>query len=290
MYRYKESETLLSEQALYLQGSGACFKVHYWGAVERLVSNPVHKHSFFEICYVLDGEGEYTDNGDEFLLRKGTHFCSRPNITHQIRTAEGLSIVYVAFELDESRSSDDMILKYRWLADHAQVLMQQEDLTPTALLWRALLLQNSEAVNLPAQAIPSLAHALLLSFLTLYGKSAQTSSVKHQKSNNLLNQAKMFIRDNLAQPLSLSLVAGYLNISGRHLSRLFSSGIHETFTSYVNRERLHYSVHLLLTTQYSLKEIADKSGFSSVHYYTSLFMKEKQLPPGKFRQKALMGY
>jgi len=286
MYLHKETQSMLNEIATVLQTSEACFKVHYWGINPQLFDNPVHKHSFFEVCYVLAGEGTYMDDGVEYQLRSGAHFCSRPGVAHQIRTQEGLYLFYVAFELDESLTQGPMREAFEALSEHATVCVQQEDHHPTALLWKSLMLQESSAGNLPAAAISTVAYSLVLSFLTLFGVQMNVGQVNMQRhnSNRLLQQAKLYIRDNLAGTIGLTDVARYLNVSERHLSRLFSAGIGETFTDFVRHERVRQATRLLLRTELPIKQIAEETGFSSVHYFTRVFMEDKKLPPGRFRE------
>ncbi|WP_152394160.1 AraC family transcriptional regulator [Paenibacillus guangzhouensis] len=286
MYLHKETQSMLNEIATVLQTSDACFKVHYWGINPQLFDNPVHKHSFFEVCYVLAGVGTYMDDGVEYQLRSGAHFCSRPGVTHQIRTQEGLYLLYVAFELDESLTQGPMREAYEALSEHATVFVQQDEHHPTALLWKSLMLQDGSTGNLPAAAIGTVAYSLILSFLTLFGVHTNVEKVNVQRtnSNRLLQQAKLYIRDNLAGTIGLTDVARYLNVSERHLSRLFSAGIGETFTDFVRHERVRQATRLLLRTELPIKQIAEETGFSSVHYFTRVFMEDKKLPPGRFRE------
>ncbi|TFE29448.1 AraC family transcriptional regulator [Cohnella luojiensis] len=284
MYLCKETQSMLNDQALLLSGAGAAFKVHYWGIVPRLYDNPVHRHSFFEICFVMDGEGEYTDHGIDYPLRKGTHFCSKPGVTHQIRSRNGLFLLYVAFDIDESLSQESIVEAFHALAEHGEVCVTGEDDCPSELLWKTLLLHENRTGNLPTPAVLSVAHALLLSFLNLFGNH-EPSAAARQDSTFLLRQAKLYIRDNLSEPLTLRDIAGYLNVSERHLSRLFSTGIHENFTNFVRDERIRKAAGLLASSDLSIKEISEATGFSSVHYFTRVFTQQKELPPGHFRRK-----
>lgn len=284
VYLCKETRSLLNEVATVIHGPSACFKIQYWGVDPCLFDNQPHKHSFFEICYVISGEGEYTEEGILYPLRAGTHFCSRPGIKHQIRTQKGLFILFVAFELDETQSEDTMRDAFQNLAEHAEVCLYDGDHHPTALLWKSLLIREGHG-SLPVAAVPTLAYTLLVSFLSLFGKETGKPIVHRKNTNILLQRAKLYIRDNLSQPLHLSDVAGYLNVSERHLSRLFSEGIHETYTDFIRSERIRQAAHLLLTSELSINEIAEVTGFSSVHYFTHTFKQEKKLPPGKFRKQ-----
>ncbi|WP_409346318.1 helix-turn-helix domain-containing protein [Paenibacillus sp. MBLB4367] len=283
MYKAAESETMLNLHASVLAGTGLSFRVHYWGVVPQLFDNPVHKHSFFEICYVLDGEGSYMDEGIVHRLRKGTLFCSRPGAVHQIRTEKGLYLLYVAFEVDEAGTSAAHSELYRALTAKAEICVDDGDVTPTALLWKSLLIPENEERAMPAEALPALAHSLLHSFAGLFGQQTKVSEAKQSRANALLRQAKLFVRDNLAEPLSLKTVASYLNLSERHLSRLFAEGIHESFSGFVRSERVRQAAHMLQTTASPIKEIAEATGFGSVHYFTRAFTIVKGMPPGQFR-------
>ena len=88
-----ETANRLNRSALLLPGPGVTFRVHYWGGNSKHFDNPVHKHSFFEVCYVLDGKGEYEEfeeNGAVHPLRAHTLFFSRPGVVHQIRSKTGI--------------------------------------------------------------------------------------------------------------------------------------------------------------------------------------------------------
>lgn len=265
-----------------LEGSEASFYIYYWGIRNGLPSNLVHKHSFFEICYIIGGSGTYTEEGVDYPLGAGTHLCSRPERSHQIRTS-GLDIVYVAFELDEARSSPEIVAAYRELAAEGLPLVHSQSQTPTAYLWESLLLRDEHPFQLPAVARRPLAHALLLSFPAQFRKHAAAETPPRSGASNLLQQAKLFIRDNLATPLSLGKLASYLNVSERHLSRLFVAGTGMNFTDYIRLARINQAERLLAESELSIADIAEATGFSSVHYFTRTFQRMKHLPPGRFR-------
>ncbi|RXZ84008.1 AraC family transcriptional regulator [Paenibacillaceae bacterium] len=280
---YKETMELLNEAAVVLTGPAAGFKVHYWGMNKALPSNPVHKHSFFEICYVMGGQGMYTEEGVHYPLSAGVHICSRPGIIHQIITDNDLDLLYVAFELDEMATSELQLASFRYVAEHGEPWVAGNQRMPTALLWQALLQRQQPDQSLPSAAVAPLAYALLLSFPSLFGKRERVAVKKNNSGDKLLQRAKLYIRDNLSEPLNLHDVASYLNLSERHLSRLFSAGIDESFTDFIRNERIRQATHLLRTSELTIKAIAETTGFSSVHYFTRTFRKIKHTTPAQFR-------
>src|SRR4051812_12630955 len=86
--------TVLNDHAVYVKGTDVSFYVHYWGGLTKHFTNHVHKHSFFEVCYVWDGNGFYEEGQQRFELSSGSLFMSRPHINHQISSETGLFLLF----------------------------------------------------------------------------------------------------------------------------------------------------------------------------------------------------
>ncbi len=285
----RDAQTLLNEHAQKVSGGELAFYVHYWGATTEHYDNPLHKHSFFEICYVVDGQGTYIDNGKEHRLAAGTLFCSRPGVWHQIRSKTGLFLLFVAFEVVDSESNGDAAQQFRQLAEGRNYFLDTAEQSPTAWIWKALLVQAAAVQAYWKVTVEGLAYSLLVSFLGAFGVTSEPAAGKKagKMASTQLYRAKLFIRDNLSQPLRLDDVASYLHVSGRHLSRLFSLELGQTYSDYVRNQRVRQAQSLLAEGELSIKQIAQETGFESVHYFTRVFKAETGLTPGKFRERAL---
>ncbi|WP_165971946.1 AraC family transcriptional regulator [Paenibacillus piri] len=262
------------------------FRVHYWGINPMHYDNHLHKHSFYEICYVIDGSGRYLDDGHWFALEPGTLFCSRPGIWHQIRSDAGMYLLFVAFEPDSAHSDPQALRMYQTLHTTDRFLLHQANHTSTALLWQALMRQLEAPHPLWKETLSPMALALIVSFCSTFRKPDEDMrTIPPIKTDaRLLKRACVFIIDNISQPLPLDSIARYLNISGRHLSRLFSEKLGISYIGYVQRERVRHAAELLAYTDISILEAAEKTGFNSVHYFTRVFAKQTGLPPGEYRQ------
>lgn len=279
----------LNESALRPENEFVSFQVLYWGFDPMHMDNPVHKHSFFEICYVLDGEGTYIDQERAFPLRKHTLFLSRPGIRHQILSSTGMFLLYVGFEVDESRSHETMSRCYRQLETTDRFVLHGMDHHPAALLWLALLehFKNPDRSTRPFAGTAAL--SLLLSFYSAFRPSDSSSDEflsGHMIATQTISRAVRFIKDNLSSSMTLASVAEYLHISSRHLSRLFQQELGMSYMDFVQQERMRRAVQLLLYSSLSVSEIAEKTGFASVHYFTRSFSRLKGVPPGKYRKYA----
>jgi AraC family transcriptional regulator of arabinose operon len=278
---------ILNSFASVLNQNSITFNIHYWGIAPHHLRNPLHKHSFFEICYVIEGQGIYRDDGSQFPLDKGTLFCSRPEIWHQISSPEEMYLTYVAFEVDPEHSNKEMLERFNTLYRTNHFFLPNSENSVTALLWTALIKQFEFPDLLVKENIVSIAQSLLLSFYTAFSEYDEKSIhlPRGKASVYLLNQAKAFIRDNLTQPLHLDTLANYLHISGRHLSRLFTDETGQNYVTFVQYERIRSAANLLKYTNDPIKDIAEKVGFNSVHYFTKAFSSKTGLPPGEYRTK-----
>jgi AraC family transcriptional regulator of arabinose operon len=280
------AEKVLNQLPNTIKGTEVSFFVHYWGATPKHYDNPLHTHSFYEVCFVMDGEGTYIDSNNKYPLIKNTLFLSRPDKIHQIKSETGLSLLFVAFEIIRTDSTELGIHKFRELLNSEKVVMYVEDESPGTLMWRNLIMQSTQTVAFQKDIVYHLSYSLLLSLLNVFTEQTNEQITSNfQLNSSLLYRTKLYIRDNLSQQLSLNDVASYLHISERHLSRLFSKEFGESFTSYIRKIRIQKATTLLTNSELSIKHIADETGYNSVHYFTRVFTSETGQSPGSYRAK-----
>ncbi|RAP73751.1 AraC family transcriptional regulator [Paenibacillus montanisoli] len=285
---YKKLTRLLNDSAVELIGEELVFKVHYWGAMPQHFDNPLHRHSYFEVCYVMEGEGYYYESDVEYPLLQGTLFFSRPGMWHQIKSQDGLALLYVAFEIDEARSKKESIHRYLQLLHNNRIVVPSADDTITAQTWRTLLTLCKQDHYLVKEAVRCFASALLVSFYPEFSQSLEyEETTDKQQVSAYLQRAKLFIEDNLTLSLSLQQLSSYLHITERHLSRLFAEKVGQTFSHYVQERRVQKSIELLLETDWTISRIAEETGFESIHYFTRVFTSKIGVPPSKFRKSQL---
>ncbi len=280
-------QAYLNETVPSLHNPSASFTIHYWGIDPAHFDNPVHQHSFFEICYVRDGEGVYMDGDVLYPLRKETLFLSRPGIRHQIRSEKGMFLLFVAFEVDEENTDPAVVRHFRQLAVADRILIYDAYAQPTTLIWTALLKHLQEPVPLTEHYVKSAALSLLFSFCSAFQPEAPSSGLGisgYKPAAYALNRAIRFVKDNLSHSMTLTEMAAYLHLSSRHLSRLFQQELGMSYIHFVQQEKIRRAVYLLKHSDLSLIEIAEKSGFSSIHYFTRSFSRTMGMPPGKYRE------
>ena len=105
---------------------------------------------------------------------------------------------------------------------------------------------------------------------------------QRKKKEDILAYLAIHYRD---PDLSQTQVADAFQISNYTLSRMFKLRVGVGFSEYVNSKRLEYAKELLLTTEYSIHDIARMVGFSSDNYFSRIFKANVGVSPTVFREK-----
>lgn len=283
-----DAERYLDAHARDLVGPALSFRVCYWGVQAHHLDNLSHSHPFFEVCYVRGGVGQYLEEGRIYPLKPGTIFCSRPGIVHQIKSARGLDLAYVAFEVNEDLSDRTSVQAYYRLCHASEVVVEAVDAakSPSLLLWQSVLRSANALDWTSAVMLPPLAFALLTSFGTTFAPGSQaTPSVEDSaRTGGLVDDICAFIQGHLAYPLGLDEVARQFHLSPRHLSRIFRKTLGVSPVRYIRDQRIARAKHLLRYTPLSLEQVAAAVGYHSVYYFSHAFSESVGMPPGKYRK------
>jgi YesN/AraC family two-component response regulator len=106
---------------------------------------------------------------------------------------------------------------------------------------------------------------------------------QRDKGNPYIRKALRYIADHYSEHLSITQVSDYVQLSNGYFSTLFSQVVGMNFREYLCSVRIEASKQLLLSTNYSLADIAVAVGFPDQSYYCKTFKKLTGLTPGKFR-------
>ena len=103
------------------------------------------------------------------------------------------------------------------------------------------------------------------------------------KGNLYIRKALRYMADHYNEHLSLPVVAEHVQLSPSYFSTLFSQIVGCSFRDHLCRIRVEESKQLLLSTDYTLANIAVAVGFPDQSYFCKAFKRIVGLTPGKFR-------
>lgn len=139
-----------------------------------------------------------------------------------------------------------------------------------------LYLQETEAAHL-------LLKARILELLYLFHTNAETSNYSSH-----MKRAIEFMENNYGQNIGASDIAASAGISVRYLFLQFRELMADTPVNYLNQLRLEKSRGLLLDTELSISEIAQRCGFKSHSYFDYVFKLHAGISPANFRAQHVL--
>lgn len=103
------------------------------------------------------------------------------------------------------------------------------------------------------------------------------------KGNPYIRSALKYMAENYDQPLTLAKMADIVGLSKSYFSTLFHEIVGVSFREYLCRIRVEESKRLLLSSEYSLTDIAIAMGFTDQSHYCKMFKRIVGMPPGQYR-------
>lgn len=97
-----------------------------------------------------------------------------------------------------------------------------------------------------------------------------------------IEKAKQYLNENLSENISLEELASHCCISPFHFSRIYKQFTGYPVYQYLQLMRLKHA-EMLLATALPVADIAFRSGFNSIDYFSSAFKKQYKLSPTAFR-------
>lgn len=92
-----------------------------------------------------------------------------------------------------------------------------------------------------------------------------------------------YIRSNLDQPITLSVLAEHIGFSAGYLSYIFKRELNTSFTDFLMKMRIKKAKLLLQHTDDKLYIIAEQTGFQDASYFNRVFKRATGITPHKFR-------
>ena len=104
------------------------------------------------------------------------------------------------------------------------------------------------------------------------------------KHHNVIYQTTAYIKENLAEKLTLEDAAEHVSLSKSYFCRILKDELGYTFTEYVNHLRIERAKLYLRDSTMSIADIAYAVGFDDQSYFTRIFKKLTNVSPGQYRK------
>lgn len=254
-----------------------------------------HAHDYIEIYFLFSGTCRIAFSDKTVTLNAGDMIFLAPHSRHRLESNRSenfildLSVRGTGFEeLFRQQLANDSVLS----SFFRKIIFENADLryllfhTGEDAAIRGILKQIAMETNLRDTyneiLYTSWANILFSTLLRSYYETVETDP---PLENSDFTRVLKYISDHYAD-VTLDDLTRRFHYSKPHLCNLIKANTGRTLTALVNAQKLTKAETLLLTTDYSVEEIAERIGFAGADYFTRLFRKHYGVTPGKFRRSS----
>ncbi len=127
-------------------------------------------------------------------------------------------------------------------------------------------------------------NGLLQLFLSVIADSTVNEKNAPAGSNNYVQKAIGYIRDNYFNPIKVTDIAAFVCVNRSYLYSLFQQSLGVSPQQYLTSYRISKAVELLQLTDLSVESIAISCGYSDPMVFSKAFRQEKGSSPSAFRK------
>ena len=111
--------------------------------------------------------------------------------------------------------------------------------------------------------------------------TSQKNSICHDA---IVNSAVAYIEENLTDKILIDQICQSIGTNASTLNFKFRREFNLSIGQYIVRQRINKACKLLISTSYSISEIALRRGFGDVYYFSNTFKKIEGVSPSKYRK------
>lgn len=237
-------------------------------------SYPLHWHDFIEFEIILSGRAKHIYNDREFVLNKGNAYMMCYYDFHELTALTDIVLYSIHFNKSMLHPEIVQFLDYNKFHCH----FDKDETNRIVQRMEELVKECNTKIPLQTVVIKNIINELVVAMI----RACPQKEI--QPAPLPIQQAVAFLNDHFLEKITLDVLAKQLSFSTNYLGMMFKKQMGCTFNEYVNTLRLKYACSLLRSSDMSIKEVADASGYSSIEYFMYAFKKKMLMTPGEYRK------
>lgn len=255
------------------------FRIYHQTLYERVDS---HWHEFFEMAFILAGEGVHLYNGTSYPLQRGSLFLLTPTDIHALWPQPGTTLELFNVIFSEAMMDEDVgRLLFRGLDDH-HILFTGEQFNAVEQDFHRLWAEVHDQRAGNQLVIHSTLQRLLIDVArsTSPMNGSHTNPLTHHQK---LQKALIYLHHHYREPVTLQLVADQVALSPNYFSECFRAATGVTFQRYLQSLRLRFAKSLLSVSNLPVTDICYAAGFQTLSHFERAFKREFGYSPTAWR-------
>ncbi|KJF43544.1 AraC family transcriptional regulator [Draconibacterium sediminis] len=226
------------------------------------------------LIYCTNGRGTILIDNKEYNLEPNSFFIIPSNRAHTYWASKvsPWSIYWLHFEGERSSYFEDYFEKIIKISQSNQSRIDYRINQFNECLSALELGFSRDSINYANLKLNS----LLASFFYIETYRA----VKGLRGTNPVDQAIIFMQQNICEIIKISDISNHVNLSESHLTKIFRNKTGTSPMDYFINLKMQEAIRLLMSQTLKIKDVAYKLGYKDPYYFTRIFTKHIGTSPG----------
>lgn len=250
----------------------------------------IHAHSYFELMIVLEGKLTLKLSDGTLLCAEEGELCLIPPMVYHSTCSDHVKKLALRFyceQLPNFQGESSMMEVWNTVRIHLQAATVLTNAPTLCKIFQEL----RQEISSPRLASATYIRALLTQFYIDLLRKLSSG----EDNGNLADQTpdeqelrrlriEEYLLNHYREQIVEEDLAKYMNFSRRQVSRILRQMYGMSFRRLLIDARLHRAEQLLLTTNYSIEQIAEMVGYTSLSGFYAAFQQKFKTSAGKYRQ------
>ncbi len=252
-----------------------------------------HRHDFFEVLYLSKGSGFHIIDSNKYEIQPPCVFFMSPGQAHKIEFSndiEGYIFIFTSEFYLINQTNQNRLIEFPFFFSIRQenkllILESEEDILFLETLFRKGIAEIAKGENYSVELLRSVLDLILTSCSVLY--KTDENLLPKGKGHVVVKRFFQLVEDNYQKNLPVNDYAGMLAITPNHLTQTVNRLTGKSSSQIIKSKQVLEIKRLLVHTNLSVTEIANRLNFPDQSYFAKFFKRETGISPSQYRLKQL---
>lgn len=263
------------------------------------ILSPPHRHHYFELLYILDGNGVHIINGNSYDYAAGALFMLTPDDAHTFQPGNSTHCCIIDFTRSlferKAKSGHDraelseFFIRLEYIFHHhshlkGDILSGRNEAGLFDSLIKQLVNEKRHQPIFTGLITQNIVFLLLQLIARIISEESSGIGLI-SKAQNRLHEITAYIQQHIYDKglLRVENLASYFHKTPDHINRSFKQQTGITLKDYINGYKMNLVASRLLYSELTISEIADELQFTDESHLNKLFKKYKGQTAKQFR-------
>lgn len=232
---------------------------------------PGEHHNFWELTFIDNGSLQTTLDNEVYQLQDLDLILYAPGQHHTQSNTSAHSCSYLTILFD-MELPDDFLVTNRVYHAHRDIHNALNNFIKVSS--NEMLYDNELMLCYLKEMIIK-----ILQYDFLSSSPVASSPMQQKFESEILNEIILYINDNIYEQLTIEEICHKFSISRSSLQTLFKNNLNIAPKQYISNLKLSKSKLLIKESIYTISEISNRLGFTSIHYFSRRFKQEYGITP-----------